>query len=73
MMIGELFILAVRRPQDGDWLPPKTLSEFHKICLVDPAVTWSVLCCPQKSCPLELENFSPDNRIKSNNSIISYR
>ena len=58
----EFCIFVVRRLLAGDWLAPKTLSKFRKICLVVPLVVGSVLCCPQKLLLYRLlENFTLDN------------
>ena len=42
----EFCIFVVRKLLAGEWLAPKTLSKFRKICLVVPLLVGSVLCCP---------------------------
>ena len=54
----EICIFVFRRLLGGDWLAPKTLSKFQKICLVVPLVG-SVACCPQEMFLSRLlENFA---------------
>ena len=58
----EFCIFVVRRLLAVDWLAPKTLSKFRKVCLVAPLVVGSVLCFPQNKLLSRLvENFNPDN------------